>query len=57
VLGFYSKHDRVLGNFVPSMAAVSYNTFVKIAGDAIARMLAWPFPELFDLPPIISASV
>ena len=33
------------------MAAVSYNTFVKTAGDAIARMLAWPFPELRDLPP------
>jgi SAM-dependent methyltransferase len=49
--GFYSKHDRVLRHFVPSMARVSYNPFVKKAGDAIARMLAWPFPELHDLPP------
>jgi SAM-dependent methyltransferase len=51
VLGFYSKHDRVLRKFVPSTAAASYNSFVKIAGDAIARMLAWPFQELRDLPP------
>jgi hypothetical protein len=43
VLGFYSKYDQVLRKFVPSLAVVSYNSFVKIAGDAIARMLAWPF--------------
>jgi len=36
---------------MPSMAAASYNPVVKIAGDVIARMLAWPFPELRDLPP------
>jgi SAM-dependent methyltransferase len=51
VLGFYSKYDQVLSKFVPSLAVVSYNSFVKRAGDAIARMLAWPFPEFRDLPP------
>jgi SAM-dependent methyltransferase len=51
MIGFYSNHDRIFRKFVPSIAALSYNPFVKIAGDAIARTLAWPFPELRDLPP------
>jgi SAM-dependent methyltransferase len=51
VLGFYAKRDQVLRKFVPSLAAISYNSFVKIASGAMARMLAWPFPELRDLPP------
>jgi SAM-dependent methyltransferase len=51
MLGFYSKYDRVLRDFVPSIARISYNPFVKVVGDAIARMLGWPFPELRDLPP------
>ena len=50
-MGFYSKHDRIFRKLVPSVARISYLPFIKIAGDAIARMLAWPFPELRDLPP------
>src|ERR1700730_2880160 len=50
-MGFYSKRDRIFRKCVPSVARVSYNPVVKIAGDAIARMLARPFPELRDLPP------
>jgi SAM-dependent methyltransferase len=50
-MAFYSKHDRVLRQFVPSVARLSYNPFFKIAGDAIARVLARPFPELRELPP------
>jgi SAM-dependent methyltransferase len=51
MLGFYYKYDRVFRKFVPSTARLSYNPVIKIAGDAIARMLALPFPELHDLPP------
>src|SRR6266446_8558588 len=50
-MAFYSKHDRIFRRFVPSVAKASYNPFFKIAGDAIARVLARPFPELRDLPP------
>jgi hypothetical protein len=47
----YSKYDRIYRRFVPSVAKLSYNPFVKAAGNAIAMMLALPFPELRDLPP------
>jgi hypothetical protein len=50
-MGWYSKHDRVLRKFVPSIARVSYNPFVKIAGNAVAGVLSRPFPELRELPP------
>jgi SAM-dependent methyltransferase len=48
---FHSEHDRALRKFLPSVARLSYNPFFKIGGDAIARALALPFPELRDLPP------
>lgn len=50
-MAFNSKHDRLLRTFIPSVARLSYNPFFKIAGDAIARALARPFPELRELPP------
>ena len=50
-MAFYSKHDRVVRKLVPSVARLSYNPIFIRAGDAIARMLARPFPELRDLPP------
>ena len=49
--GFYSKYDHIWRSFVPSLAKVSYNPLAKIAGDNIAKLLAWPFPELKHLPP------
>lgn len=48
---WYSKHDRMFRKFVPSVAKASYNPFIKIAGNAIAGVLARPFPELHELPP------
>jgi SAM-dependent methyltransferase len=50
-MAFYSKRDRIFRRLVPSVARISYNPFVKTVGDTIARGLAWPFPELRDLPP------
>jgi SAM-dependent methyltransferase len=50
-MAFYSKHDRLVRKLVPSVARLSYHPFFKRVGDAIARMLARPFPELRDLPP------
>jgi SAM-dependent methyltransferase len=50
-MAFHSKHDSLLRKFVPSVARLSYNPFFKVAGDAIARALARPFPELRELPP------
>ena len=50
-MGVYSKHDRIYRKFVPSVAKPSYHPVVRVGGDAIARMLALPFPELRDLPP------
>jgi SAM-dependent methyltransferase len=47
----YSKYDRIYRRFVPSVAKLSYNPFVKAAGNGIAGMLALAFPELRDLPP------
>jgi SAM-dependent methyltransferase len=47
----YSKYDRIYRRFAPSVAKLSYNPFVKIGGNAIAGMLALPFPELRRLPP------
>ena len=47
----YSKYDRLYRRFVPSVAKLSYNPVAKAAGNAIARILALPFPELRDLPP------
>jgi SAM-dependent methyltransferase len=47
----YSKHDRIFRKAVPSAAKLSYNPVFRIAGNAIARVLARPFPELRDLPP------
>jgi SAM-dependent methyltransferase len=51
VMPLYSEHDRIFRKLVPSVAKLSYNPVVKIAGNAIARMLARPFPDLRDLPP------
>jgi SAM-dependent methyltransferase len=51
VLGFYSKYDRVFRKFMPSLAVLSYNPLYKTARDVIAKILAWPFEELRDLPP------
>ena len=47
----YSKYDCIYRRFVPSVAKLSYNPFVKAAGNAIARIFALPFPELRNLPP------
>ena len=47
----YSKHDRIFRKLVPSVAKLSYNPVMKIAGNAIAGMLARPFPDLRNLPP------
>lgn len=47
----YSKHDRIYRKLVPSVAKLSYDPLIKLVGDAIARVLALPFPELQDLPP------
>jgi SAM-dependent methyltransferase len=47
----YSKYDRIYRKFVPSVAKLSYHPVVQAGGDAIARILALPFPELRDLPP------
>jgi SAM-dependent methyltransferase len=46
-----SKYDRIYRRFVPSIAKLSYNPLIKVFGNAIAKMLALPFPELRDLPP------
>ena len=46
-----SKYDRIYRKFVPSVAKLSYLPVLRAGGDAIARMLALPFPELRDLPP------
>jgi SAM-dependent methyltransferase len=51
IMAFHSKYDRIIRKFVPSVARLSYNPFFKIAGDAIARAFARPFPEFRDLPP------
>lgn len=51
MLGFYSRYDHVWRTVVPSLAKISYNPFVKVVGDTIARVLGWPFPELRYLPP------
>src|SRR3974377_708613 len=50
-MSLYSKHDRIFRKLVPSVAKLSYLPVVRARGDAIARMLALPFPELRDLPP------
>jgi SAM-dependent methyltransferase len=50
-MALYSRYDGIYRKFVPSVAKLSYNPFLKVAGNAIARMLALPFPELRDLPP------
>src|SRR2546423_8407415 len=47
----YSKHDRTFRKLVPSVAKLSYNPFVRLAGNAIARMLARTIPDLRNLPP------
>jgi SAM-dependent methyltransferase len=43
--------DRAFRRFVPSLGNLSYNSFVKIAGNALASLIALPFRELRDLPP------
>jgi SAM-dependent methyltransferase len=48
---WYSKHDRILRKFVPSVAKASYNPFLRVAGNAVAGVLCRPFPELRELPP------
>jgi SAM-dependent methyltransferase len=50
-MALYSKHDRIYRKLVPSVAKLSYHPVVRAGGNAIARMLAIPFPELRDLPP------
>lgn len=50
-MSFHSRYDRAVRKFIPSVARLSYNLFFKIVGDAIARALARPFPELRELPP------
>lgn len=50
-MAFYSRYDRLLRKIVPSVARLSYNPAFKILGDAVARALARPFPELRELPP------
>ena len=50
-MALYSKYDRIIRKFVPSVAKFSYNPFFMKAGDAIAGVLALPFSELRDLPP------
>jgi SAM-dependent methyltransferase len=50
-VGFYSKFDRVFRKIVPSIAVISYNPLYTIAGDTIAKIMAWPFRELRHLPP------
>lgn len=50
-MALYSKYDRIIRKFVPSVAKFSYNPFFMRAGDAIAGVLALPFSELRDLPP------
>jgi hypothetical protein len=50
-MAWYSKRDRIIRKFVPSVAKASYNPFVKLAGNAIAGVLSRPFPELRELPP------
>jgi SAM-dependent methyltransferase len=46
-----SKYDRIYRKFVPSVAKLSYHPVVKAGTNAIARVLALPFPELRELPP------
>jgi len=41
----------VYRKFVPSVARISYNPVVKMAGNAIAGLLSLPFTELRGLPP------
>ena len=50
-MGLFSKYDRIYRKFVPSVAKLSYQPVVRVSGDAIATMLALPFPELRNLPP------
>jgi SAM-dependent methyltransferase len=50
-MALYSKRDRIYRKLVPSLAKLSYHPVVRAGGDAIARMLAIPFPELRNLPP------
>jgi SAM-dependent methyltransferase len=50
-MAFYSRYDRLFRTFIPSAAKLSYNSLFIIAGDFIARVLAYPFPGLRDLPP------
>jgi SAM-dependent methyltransferase len=50
-MALYSVHDRIYRKLVPSIASLSYHPVVRAGGDAIARMLAIPFPELRNLPP------
>jgi SAM-dependent methyltransferase len=51
MMELYSKYDRIYRRFVPSIAKLSYNPFVKAVGNAVAGILALPFPELRNLPP------
>ena len=51
VVAFYSRYDRILRKFVPSIAKASYNPVVATVGDVLSGVLALPFPELGDLPP------
>ena len=50
-MALYSRYDHIYRKFVPSIAKLSYNPIVKAGGNAIASMLALPFPELRNMPP------
>jgi SAM-dependent methyltransferase len=50
-MGFYSKYDRIIRKFAPSVAKASYHPLVRIVADTVSSALSLPFPELRELPP------
>jgi SAM-dependent methyltransferase len=50
-MGWYSRYDRILRKFLPSVARLSYNPYAKITANTIAGVLSLPFPEFRALPP------
>jgi SAM-dependent methyltransferase len=47
----YSRFDRAVRKFIPSVGKMSYNPIVRAVGDKFAYILSLPFSELQDLPP------
>ena len=47
----YSIWDLLFRKYVPSVARISYNPVVKLAGNTVSRLLSLPFNELRALPP------